>query len=337
MSIPQTANNIVWSRARGLCSICRHDLVDKIGGDPKITGERAHISAAKPGGPRYDPELSSEERNSYPNLMLLCALCHSKVDVAPEHFTTAKLHAIKAEHEAYCARLLTVDDERRAISGEILANAIDLIVHGLSLERWDEWTSQALGPGTYRLPKWWYRDFRIELRPRVEAVLWPKTAHSLAIAAKMSADAVIAFFSTFSEFTPSRNWTIDDEYLTCDSIEMMLGEYFGGDYDAYEKRLFEWDETLELGLVHLTKCVNWFADAVRETVNPRFRILEGGFVIEPCRFDGGSYGFYTFTEEEKNRILDHGYVKPSRADVWMIVQGAWLEPPERTSDIGGST
>jgi len=265
MSIQQTASTLVWNRARGLCSICKHDLVDKIGGDPKITGERAHITAAKPGGARYDPELTEEQRNDYGNLMLLCGLCHTKVDVAPQHYTVALLHSIKSEHEDYCSRLLSIDDERRAISGEILANAVDIVVDALSLDRWDEWTARALGPSPYLIPKWWYREFRIVVRPALEAVLWPENARSLEITSKMAVDAVRAFYSNFCRFTPSDFWKDYEGYLACDSISVMMDRRArSGREEQLERRLDDWDRTLELGLVHITKCVNWFADAVRE-------------------------------------------------------------------------
>ncbi len=33
----------------------------------------SHICAAEPGGPRYDPDMTDDERRSFHNLMLFCA------------------------------------------------------------------------------------------------------------------------------------------------------------------------------------------------------------------------------------------------------------------------
>ncbi len=329
MTISQTASTLVWNRARGLCSICRIDLVDKIGGDPKITGERAHITAASPGGPRYDAELDEQQRNDYGNLILLCGCCHTKIDAAPQHYTVAILHSIKAQHEQYCGDLLTVDDERRAIREEIVANAVDIVVDGLSLERWEEWTARALGPSPYLLPNWWYREFRLVLRPSVEAVLWPNDARSLGIASKMSVDAVRAFYSKFCERTPSDNRELNMMYSAADSIDVMLFRGRSADSAEYERQIFDWDNTLELGLVHATKCVNWFAEAVREHVNPRFRITQGAFCMEPSHFERGKEGVFTFTPDEKARLFERGYVDGTSKDVWGIVGDTWASPPER--------
>ena len=43
-------------------------------------GVAAHITAASPGGPRYDPTLSSEQRSSPDNAIWLCQGCAKLVD-----------------------------------------------------------------------------------------------------------------------------------------------------------------------------------------------------------------------------------------------------------------
>jgi hypothetical protein len=336
MTVSQATSTIVWSRARELCSLCRRDVVDKIGGDPKLTGFRAHITAQNPGGARYDQSLSPEERDAYANLILLCGDCHAKVDAAPVHYTVAMLHAIKASHEQYCSDLLTVDDERRAIKGEILANAVDLVVEGLSLNRWDEWTAQVLGPSPYRWPSWSLREYRIILRPAVHGVLWPKDVRSLEISSKMLIDAVVEFHSTYCQHSgfdhrPGSNYDDDIKYLVCPSRTQMLSDFGGREYIRFERKLEDWDATLELGLVHMTKCANWFGDAVREHVNDRFRIKDGAFRMEPSKFDAG-HGNCVFSEGEKQRLLARGHAVRRSPGVWGIVADSWENVPKR-SDV----
>ncbi len=331
----QATSTLVWSRARGLCSLCRRDVVDKIGGDPKLTGFRAHITAQKPGGARYDQSLSPEERDAYANLILLCGDCHAKVDAAPVHYTVAMLHSIKAGHEQWCADLLTVDDERRAVKGEILANAVDLVVDRLSLDRWDEWTARVLGPSPYRWPSWSLKEFRIEARPAVHGVLWPSDARSLEVASKMLLDAVVEFHATYcqrSGYDPRPgSKDVDFEYLVCPSRTQLLHGYDGGDFKRFERILEDWDATLELGLVHMTKCANFFADAVREHVNARFRVKDGAFRMEPSKFDAG-HGNCVFSEGEKQRLLARGHAVRRSPGVWGIVADSWENVPKR-SDV----
>jgi hypothetical protein len=58
-------------------------------------GEAAHITAAAPGGPRYDPALSSEERRSYANGIWMCRNHAKQVDSDEEHFTVEVLREWK--------------------------------------------------------------------------------------------------------------------------------------------------------------------------------------------------------------------------------------------------
>ena len=338
MAVRNKTTALLLARSRGLCNICRADLAAPIGAEDPLTANRCHITADKPGGPRYDSALSPEQRDGYSNLILLCGHCHDKVDMACEHYTIALLHAIKDEHEAWCRERLTADEERRAIKGEILANAIDLVVNGLSLERWNEWTAQILGPSPYRWPEWSIKEFRLELRPRIEGVPWPESAAALELSSKMLVDAAVEFGLTYSEHSgpERRNGQGSQstegrlhEYLVCDSITQMVERYRGSQsHDWFERYLTAWDERLELGLVHMAKCANWFAEAVREHFDPRFRILEGAFLTEPTRIESGRNCLHVFSAAEKDAILRRGYVARKDGGVWELVRGTWSEPPE---------
>lgn len=65
-------------------------------------GVAAHITAASPGGPRYDPELLAEERSGPANGIWLCQNCAKLVDNDPARFTVDLLRKWKdtAETEA---------------------------------------------------------------------------------------------------------------------------------------------------------------------------------------------------------------------------------------------
>jgi hypothetical protein len=60
----------------------------------------AHITAAAPGGPRYNPALSPEQRKHADNGIWLCQTCAKLVDNDPERFSENDLRRWKAEAEA---------------------------------------------------------------------------------------------------------------------------------------------------------------------------------------------------------------------------------------------
>jgi len=68
--------------------------------DGIAVGEICHIKARRKNGPRYDATLSSADRDSYANLLLLCRTCHKLVDSDPDRYTSTLLTKIKRLHEA---------------------------------------------------------------------------------------------------------------------------------------------------------------------------------------------------------------------------------------------
>jgi hypothetical protein len=63
-------------------------------------GVAAHITAASPGGPRYDPELLPEERSGPSNGLWLCQNCAKLVDNDAARFTLELLRGWKVAAEA---------------------------------------------------------------------------------------------------------------------------------------------------------------------------------------------------------------------------------------------
>lgn len=63
-------------------------------------GEAAHITAASPGGPRYDVGISSEDRASFTNGIWLCRSCAARIDRDVKGFPVAKLQRWKQQAEA---------------------------------------------------------------------------------------------------------------------------------------------------------------------------------------------------------------------------------------------
>jgi hypothetical protein len=71
------------------------------------TGHGAHICAAAPGGPRYDPNQTQEERKGAANGLWLCRECGDVVDKDEAGYSPNELRAWKSDHEAMIAEVRT--------------------------------------------------------------------------------------------------------------------------------------------------------------------------------------------------------------------------------------
>lgn len=86
-------------------------------------GKAAHICAAAPGGPRFKPEMSSEERGAITNGIFLCSNCADLIDKNNgADFTAAQLHEWKGTHEKWVADNL--NKRTQGIGGEGGSGAI---------------------------------------------------------------------------------------------------------------------------------------------------------------------------------------------------------------------
>jgi len=102
---------------------CEIPLIDNLSG--KVTGKICHIRAKSPGGPRYDPSQSDEERDAFENLLLMCPIHHDVIDADPESYTVSRLGEIKAKHETlYAGGNEPSDDDARQFLLNITSSTI---------------------------------------------------------------------------------------------------------------------------------------------------------------------------------------------------------------------
>jgi hypothetical protein len=66
-------------------------------------GQLCHIEAAEPGGQRFNPSMTNENRRDVANLMLMCYEHHQVTNDASE-YTVKKLRGMKRDHEQRFAR-----------------------------------------------------------------------------------------------------------------------------------------------------------------------------------------------------------------------------------------
>ena len=95
-------------------------------------GVAAHITAASPEGPRYDPTLSQDERRSESNGIWLCQTCAKLVDNDPRRYPAEVLRKWKAFAERRAARAL---EGRQPTSGAALVfERLERLIPGLLAE-----------------------------------------------------------------------------------------------------------------------------------------------------------------------------------------------------------
>lgn len=70
-------------------------------------GVASHITAAAPGGPRYDPSLTPQERASIENAIWLCQACAKLIDSDAARYTVSMLKHWKVSAEAEALRALS--------------------------------------------------------------------------------------------------------------------------------------------------------------------------------------------------------------------------------------
>jgi hypothetical protein len=90
----------LFSTSRGYCQnpACSRELFIDYPKKRIHIAEIAHVFAANDEGPRSDAALSQEERCAFENLVLLCSLCHTIIDKAPEIYTDAVILGWKRTH-----------------------------------------------------------------------------------------------------------------------------------------------------------------------------------------------------------------------------------------------
>jgi hypothetical protein len=98
LSLTRETLNALFAKSGNVCAFpgCNEEIVTSRN---QFVGQICHIEAANPGGPRYNPNSTDEERRSIDNLMLFCYRHHKETDDATA-FGVDSLKAMKREHEA---------------------------------------------------------------------------------------------------------------------------------------------------------------------------------------------------------------------------------------------
>jgi hypothetical protein len=98
--IQRSGDRCAYPGCAQLLSFAAQDAAD----EDKVVGKVAHIKAASPNGPRYDPNMTEAERGSARNLIYLCGPHHDAVDSQTSLHTVEFLMDAKAAHESSIKR-----------------------------------------------------------------------------------------------------------------------------------------------------------------------------------------------------------------------------------------
>jgi hypothetical protein len=309
MSISEKDIKLLWGRAAERCSFpgCGMKLTSdkKLASDSFPLGEQAHIVGENENSPRGQSSLTTEERDSYFNLILLCPNHHTIIDKNPEDYPIEKLHLIKDQHELWVEQTLSeIKDARKTAQDVIYAELIDAAVEACQLDNWDKWASRALSTNMN-----WDEDAPrrlFEFLNKILGAVWPNTLPELECALKKLTYETHEAILTFCEhckhseaeenilveerFYKSRGWIEND-----DVYRALFNEY-----DAWQKKCHN-------HLVEATKAANWLADVVRRDLNPLFFATKGKFFVIMGPYDGLEFRsfFFEYKEKEKKRIINH--------------------------------
>ena len=268
---------MLWGRAASRCSLpeCRRELVlDSIDtDDPSLVGEAAHIVAEQPDGPRGQSILTTEQRNTYANLILLCNVHHKQVDDQVNHFTVERLASIKADHENWVRSSLAGFSPLKQEEDELWAGYVEEWASRSCLERWTAETSWLMEPqpaiGMEFLSK------LDSLREWLLSRIWPKSSPELRMALenfRWVIDDLVCQFRRHADREPRGEFLYTEKFYKIP----------GWDTETYDRLARQFD--FHVDLIHdltfeMTRAANYVCDRVREKLDKAFRIEQGVLLV----------------------------------------------------------
>jgi hypothetical protein len=309
MAISLRTTKMLWGRAAARCSMpeCRRPLVidSTETDDEALIGEMCHMVAASEDGPRGRSTLTSEQRDLYDNLILLCRNHHGEIDAQPETFPVERLKAIKADHEQWVREALPGYDSRRQRDDEIFASYIDEWTRRCNLDNWTDWTSFVLGGDHPQMTVTMHQQLE-ELGPWLLGRVWPDRYPALKRAFTnfriVLQDLRNTFLSHAERPTPDNDWLMTVKFY-------QIREH---DKERYERLSRAYD--FHVGLVcdlmlELTRAANLICDEVRSSIMPTFRLAQGVVMVEsgPHLPDGSwrTFPVHYTPEEREDQALPY--------------------------------
>lgn len=278
MSIHDKDQKILWGKAAGRCAManCRKILTieasEEVASKNILIGQNCHIVAESENGPRGKSILSEDDRNRYPNLILLCVNHHTEIDQDPSSWPVEYLHQIKADHEIWVETQLTLKEDD--IPSKIYSNLINLITNNLLLSYWHYFTDHAV---RFLLSEE-FVDGSNELFTVVHKTIWPGVHPELEQKIINLNDRVSKYISLYLEKATLRKRDENDlGYFVEDN---WWKKQWREDFHVYAEASKLWERKCLSMLFNIVVALNEYADAVRTFVNPSYFVYEGKFIID---------------------------------------------------------
>ena len=268
---------MLWGRSGNKCAFpdCRRDLVVDATetDDDAIVGEECHIVARKSGEPRGVSDLTSEQRDKYSNLILMCNIHHKVIDDQPGEYTVEKLHEFKSNHERWIRESLLGFDEKKQRDDELYASIVENWSNLCNLNSWEAWSSYVLGSGQPSLSTEMGTNLN-DLKDWLFSRIWPKRYPELESSFENFLRILSDFLSTFhkySEQTGDKYWT--EKIYEREYEDRYLHDRLCREYD-FHVALVE-----DLMMEH-TRAANYICDQVRAYVWQSYRLQEGLIITQ---------------------------------------------------------
>lgn len=122
----------LFAHSGNVCAFdgCDHPLIDAHG---NFVAELCHIEAAEPGGERFNPRMTNEDRRKRENLLLLCHRHHVETN-DEARFPVGVMRRIKGAHESkYAAGALPMPEKQFEAAAEQIAESsiVDVTKRGV--------------------------------------------------------------------------------------------------------------------------------------------------------------------------------------------------------------
>jgi hypothetical protein len=269
---------MLWGRAAGRCSKpeCRQYLFEDEteADDATLVGENCHIVAEADDGPRGNSSMPVEQRNDYPNLILLCRNHHKVIDAQENTYSVEVLHQMKRDHEAWVKEQLEFDQAKQ-FDDEQYAGIIDEWERLAHVDRWLGWASYVLSSDHPRMESGLDRDLD-ELRKWLLVRAWPERYSHLEDAFHNFRRVLSDFQETFRKHAyliPDGDWLYTRKFY-------QISDWNPERYERLHKQYEFHVDLVEDLMLELTRAANLLADRFRQNILQSYRLKEGRLAVE---------------------------------------------------------
>ncbi len=249
---------------------CRRKLTEPTGDLPSqhdVIGQNCHIVAETANGPRGNSPLTLDERNRYPNLVLLCKPHHEMIDQSFSAWPIERLHQVKADHEVWVETCLVMATN---VMLEVYTDLIMSATSSLCLESWATVSDNAVrGLSSEKIINGIY-----SFAERVFRANWPDALPELRAAIEnlsQRAHACAEHYMTLAIDRGNGHYMEDRAWKTT--------MWSQAEYARFEARSTKWRRRHADLLCDFVVALNVYAEAVRQYLKPRYFIYEGRFAV----------------------------------------------------------